>query len=223
MTQPLAGKVALITGATRGIGQAAALSFAAAGAHIVAVGRTQGALEELDDRIGAAGGSASLVPLDLAEFDKIDALAGVVAQRYGRLDILVGNAAMLGSIGPMGHQSQAEFDRVFAVNVTANWRLVRAFDPLLRRAAGARVVFATCAVGHEPTAYWSAYAMSKAALEMMARSWAAELERTGIEVALVDPGPVRTGLRRKAFPGEDPATLAAPEAAAGLYLRHVLG
>lgn len=221
--EPLAGRIALVTGATRGIGAAVARRFAVEGAHVILVGRTVGGLEENDDAIKAAGGSATLVPLDLRDFDRIDQLAQVVHHRYGRLDILVGNAAMLGSIGPMGHMTPADFQAVIDVNVTANWRLIRAFGPLLRRAPEAHALFTTCAAGHEPTAYWSAYALSKAALEMMARTWAAELKKTKVKVTLVDPGPVRTGLRRKIFPGEHSAAVPAPEAVAGLFLQHVLG
>ncbi|HLY57571.1 MAG TPA: SDR family NAD(P)-dependent oxidoreductase [Stellaceae bacterium] len=218
----LAGRVALITGATRGIGAAVARRFSAEGAHVVLIGRTVGALEEIDDAIKIAGGTATLVPLDLKEFDKIDQLAGVLTDRHGKLDILVGNAAVLGSIGPMGHMTPEEFRNVMDINVTANWRLVRAFDPLLRRAPKAHALFTTCEAGHEPTAYWSAYAMSKAALEMMTLTWAAELTKTNVKVALIDPGPVRTGLRRKVFPGEHPSAAAAPEAVASLFLQHVL-
>ena len=222
MAGGLEGRIALITGATRGIGAAVARRFSAEGAHVVLVGRTVGALEEIDDAIKMAGGTATLVPLDLKDFDKIDQLAGVLTSRHGKLDILVGNAAVLGSIGPMGHMTPEEFREVMDINVGANWRLIRAFDPLLRQAPKAHVLFTTCAAGHEPTAYWSAYAMSKAALEMMALTWATELTKTNVKVAVIDPGPVRTGLRRKIFPGEHPHATATPEAVASLFLQHVL-
>lgn len=220
----LKDRVALITGATRGIGAAIARCFAAEGAHLVLVGRTVGALEEVDDQVRAAGGdSATLVPLDLCEHGRIDQLALALHQRFGRLDILVGNAATLGTIGPMGHMAADKYQAVMDLNLTANWRLVRAFDPLLRLAPAGRAIFTTCRIGHEPTAYWSAYAMSKAGLEMMARTWAEELGHTRVQVRLVDPGPVRTGLRRAAFPGEDPATLKGPDEVAGLFLEAALG
>jgi NAD(P)-dependent dehydrogenase (short-subunit alcohol dehydrogenase family) len=220
--RPLEGRVALVTGATRGIGAAVARRFAAEGAHVVLVGRTVGALEEIDDAIKAGGGRATLVPLDLTDFDRIDQLATVLHERYGRLDILVGNAAVLGSIGPMGHMTPADFQTVLDVNLTANWRLIRAFDAMLRLAPAGRALFSTCIVGREPTAYWSAYALSKAALEMMALTWSAELEKTNVKVALIDPGPVRTGLRRKVFPGEAPSDSATPDAAAALFLEHAI-
>ncbi len=222
MTGALDGRVALITGATRGIGAAVARAFAAEGAHVVLVGRTVGGLEEVDDAIRAAGGAATLVPLDLAEFDRIDQLAVAVHQRWGRLDMLVGNAATLGSIGPMGHMSPRDFQTVMDVNLTANWRLIRAFDPLLRLAPEAQALFTTCSVGHTPTAYWSAYAFSKAGLEMMVQTWAAELLKTKVTVSLVDPGPVGTALRRKAFPGEHVADVPTPESVVPLFLRHAL-
>jgi len=218
----LAGRVALITGATRGIGAAVATRFAAEGAHVVLTGRTVGALEEIDDRVRGSGGTATLVPLDLTQFDRIDQLAAALHERFGRLDILIGNAGVLGSIGPMGHMTPQEFQTIIDVNLTANWRLIRACDPLLRLAKRGHALFTTCSVGHEPTAYWSAYALSKAGLEMMVQTWAAELQKTRVTAALVDPGPVRTALRRKAFPGEGPDAAATPEAAAEIFLRHVL-
>jgi NAD(P)-dependent dehydrogenase (short-subunit alcohol dehydrogenase family) len=223
MTQgALAGRIALVTGASRGIGAAVARRFAAEGAHVILVARTVGGLEEVDDAIKAEGGTATLVPLDLTDFDKLDQLAPAIHERWGRLDILVANAGTLGSIGPMGHMTPQDFKTVLDVNLVANWRLIRALDPLLRLAPRAHALFTTCEVGHQPTAYWSAHAISKAALEMMARTWAAELTRTNLRVSLVDPGPVRTALRRKAFPGEPPSAPATPEAAAEIFLRHVL-
>jgi NAD(P)-dependent dehydrogenase (short-subunit alcohol dehydrogenase family) len=223
MTQGLlADRVALITGATRGIGAAVATRFAAEGAHVVLTGRTVGALEEIDDKVRGLGGTATLVPLDLTQFDRIDQLAAALHERFGRLDILIGNAGVLGAIGPMGHMTPKEFQTIIDVNLTANWRLIRACDPLLRLATRGHALFTTCSVGHEPTAYWSAYALSKAALEMMVQTWAAELLKTRVTAALVDPGPVRTALRRKAFPGEAPDAAATPEAAAEIFLRHVL-
>ncbi|HLZ65868.1 MAG TPA: SDR family NAD(P)-dependent oxidoreductase [Aliidongia sp.] len=218
----LAGRIALVTGASRGIGAAVARRFAAEGAHVVLVARTVGALEEVDDQIQAAGGSATLVPLDLQEFDKIDQMGAALYERFGRLDILVGNAGHLGSLGPMSHQDPKVFKRVLETNVTANYRLIRSLEPLLKLAPAGRAIFTACAAGHEPTAYWSAYAVSKAALEMMVRTWGAELAKTNVKVALVDPGPVATQLRRTAFPGEDQAVMAQPDDVAGLFLEQVL-
>ena len=221
-TGRLAGRIALITGASRGIGAAVARRFAAEGAHVVLAARTVGALEEVDDQIQAAGGSATLVPFDLAEFDKIDQMGAALYERFGRLDILVGNAGHIGSLGPMSHQDPKVFKRVMETNVIANYRLIRSMEPLLKLAPAGRAVFTACAAGHEPTAYWSAYAVSKAALEMMARTWAAELTKTNVKVALVDPGPVATQLRRTAFPGEDQAAMKQPDDVAELFLDQVL-
>jgi NAD(P)-dependent dehydrogenase (short-subunit alcohol dehydrogenase family) len=218
----LAGRIALVTGASRGIGAAVARLFAAEGAHVVLAARTVGALEEIDDQIQAAGGSATLVPLDLQEFDKIDQMGAALYERFGRLDILVGNAGHIGSLGPMSHQDPKVFKRVMETNVIANYRLIRSLEPLLKLAPAGRAVFTACAAGHEPTAYWSAYAVSKAALEMMARTWAAELTKTNVKVTLVDPGPVATQLRRTAFPGEDQAAMKQPDDVAGLFLDQVL-
>jgi NAD(P)-dependent dehydrogenase (short-subunit alcohol dehydrogenase family) len=217
----LAGRIALVTGASRGIGAAVAVRLAAEGAHPILVARTTGALEEIDDRIREAGGAATLLPLDLTQFDQIDQMAAAIHQRFGRLDILIGNAAILGSLGPMGHMEPAKFQQLMDLNVTANWRLIRALDPLLRLAPAAHALFATCAAGHEPTAYWSAYAMSKAALEMMVLTWAAELKKTRVTAALIDPGPVATALRRLAFPGEDPAGLTSPDRAAEMIVERI--
>jgi NAD(P)-dependent dehydrogenase (short-subunit alcohol dehydrogenase family) len=221
-TGRLAGRIALITGASRGIGAAVARHFAAEGAHVVLAARTVGALEEVDDQIQAAGGSATLVPLDLQEFDKIDQMGAALYERFGRLDILVGNAGHIGSLGPMSHQDPKVFKRVMETNVIANYRLIRSMEPLLKLAPAGRAVFTACAAGHEPTAYWSAYAVSKAALEMMVRTWAAELTKTNVKVALVDPGPVATQLRRTAFPGEDQAAMKQPDDVAELFLDQVL-
>ena len=218
----LAGRVALITGASRGIGAGVARLFAAEGAHVVLVARTVGGLEETDDEIRKAGGSATLVPLDLTEFDKIDQMAAALFARFGRLDILVGNAAILGELGPMGHLDVKLFQRLMDLHVTANWRLLRACDAMLRQAPDGRALFTTCAAGHEPMAYWSGYAVTKAALEMMVKTYAAELNKTRVKALLVDPGPVATALRKGGFPGEDRATLAKPDDVAPLFLDAVL-
>lgn len=207
----LSGETALVTGASRGIGAAVALKLAQAGAHVVAVARTVGGLEELDDTIKANGGSATLVPLDMKDFDALDRLAATLSERYGRLDVLVGNAAILGPLSPLAHVEPKAWDDVMAVNVTANWRLVRAFDSLLRASDAGRAVFVSSGSAYMATAYWGPYAVSKAALELLARTYAAETESTPVRVNLFYPGPIRTRMRAQAIPGEDPMTLDTPE------------
>lgn len=207
----LAGRVALITGASRGIGAAVARRFAAEGAHVVLVARTVGGLEELDDGIRTAGGSATLVPMDLRDCDAIDRLGAALFERYKRLDILVGNAGLLGTLTPIAQVKPAEWAEVLDVNVTANWRLIRSMDPLLRAADAGRAMFVTSTVGHAVRAYWASYAVSKAALEMMVGVYAAEVQKTNLRVNLINPGAVRTRMRAKAYPGEDPMTLKTPE------------
>jgi NAD(P)-dependent dehydrogenase (short-subunit alcohol dehydrogenase family) len=206
------GRIALVTGASRGIGRAAALALAGAGAHVVALARTVGGLEELDDAILALGGTASLVPFDLNEGDAIDQLGLTLFERYGRLDILVGNAGILGAISPLGHVEPRDWDAVMAVNLTANWRLIRAMDPLLRKSPAGRAVFLTSGAAWRATAYWGTYAVSKAGLDTLVRTYASETETTPVRVNLLSPGPVRTRMRAAAMPGEDPKTLPAPEA-----------
>ena len=214
MTQPLASRVALVTGATRGIGHALAIALAKAGAHVVATGRTPGALEELDDAIKAAGGTATLVPLELRDTDGILRLAGALNERYKKLDILVGNAALVGSNSPLDHFTPKEWDEVIAVNVTANWHLIRAMDALLRRSDAGRAVFMTSGAAANPRAYRGLYATSKAALEALARTYADETKSTPLRVNLFNPGPTRTKMRAAVMPGEDPMTLPTPEAVA---------
>jgi len=216
--RPLADKIALVTGATRGIGFATALLLAKAGAHVVAVGRTEGGLEELDDAVQAAGGSATLVPLDLKDSEGIDRLGGALFERYGRLDIYVANAGMLGPLSPLGHVFPNDWDKTIALNLTANWRCVRSFDPLLRLSPAGRVVVVSSGAAHRGRAYWGPYAITKAGLEMMARTWAAETEKAGVKVNIFNPGPIRTRMRAQAFPGEDPMTLPPPEEAAAAIL-----
>ncbi|HVJ55745.1 MAG TPA: SDR family NAD(P)-dependent oxidoreductase [Aliidongia sp.] len=218
----LDGRVALVTGASRGIGAAVARALAAEGAHLILVARTVGGLEETDDAVRQAGSSATLVPLDLTEFDRIDQMAAAIHERFGRLDLLVGNAGILGALGPLGHLDPDKFDRVLAVNLTANWRLIRAFDPLLRRAPRGKVLLTGCAAGREPAAYWSAYAVAKAGLEMMAKLYAAELDASPLSVEVIDPGPTGTQLRREAFPGEDQSKLPTADDAARLFLERAL-
>jgi len=216
----LEGKVALITGASRGIGAAVAKKFAALGAHVILVARTVGALEEVDDEIQADGGSATLVPMDLKDLDRIDQLAAEVAERFGKLDILVGNAGILGELRPLDSTTNEIWDDVMAINVTANFRLIRAFNPLLRKSESGRVIFVTSGVAREPFAYWGgAYAASKAALEMLAKVYAEETEKTNIQVNLVDPGVVATNMRAQAMPGEDPGTLATPDEVADIFVK----
>jgi NAD(P)-dependent dehydrogenase (short-subunit alcohol dehydrogenase family) len=208
----LAEKVALITGASRGIGAAVAIRFAAEGAHVVLVARTVGGLEEVDDQIQKAGGRATLVPMDLMDHVKIDQMAAALHQRFERLDILVGNAAILGTLSPMGHIDPKEWERVIGVNLTANWRLIRAMDPLLRMADSGRAIFVTSGVARGVFPYWGAYAASKAGLENMVKTWAGEISKTSVRVNLIDPGIVRTRMRAQAFPGEDPQKLRPAEA-----------
>jgi NAD(P)-dependent dehydrogenase (short-subunit alcohol dehydrogenase family) len=214
----LAGKIALITGASRGIGAAVAERFAAEGAHVIAAARTVGGLEELDDRIRAAGGTATLVPLDLRDFIKIDELAAALYQRYGRLDILVGNAGEFGTFSPLGHIAPDLWGEVMGLNLTANWRLIRAMDPLLRAAPAGRAIFVTTRLARDALPYYGPYAVSKAGLEALVRIYAGEIASTKVRVNLVDPGIVRTRLRARIFPGENPATLPEPDTVTGLFV-----
>jgi len=222
MPGQLTGRIALVTGASRGIGRAIALAMAREGAHVVAVARTVGALEDLDDNIKAAGGSASLVPLDLRKPEGIDQLGLIVFERWKRLDILVGNAGVLGRLSPLGHIEPKTWDEVMAVNVTANWRLIRSFDPLLRQSEAGRAVFVTSGAARIIHAYWGPYAVSKAALEALAKTYAAETVTTAIKVSLLNPGPIRTRMRAQAMPGEDPDSLPPAEAVADAFLPLVL-
>ena len=222
MGDRLAGKIALITGASRGIGAAVAEYFAREGAHLVLVARTVGGLEEVDDRIRANGGSATLVPLDLRDFIKIDELAATLFDRYRRLDILVGNAAELGTFSPLGHIDPVTWTEVVDVNLTANWRLIRAMDPLLRAAPAGRAIFVTASVARDALAYWGPYAVGKAGLEMLVKIYAEEITKTRVRANLIDPGIVRTRLRARAFPGENPAGLRPPESVTDAFLALVL-
>ncbi len=218
MAGPLTDKIALVTGASRGIGAALALQLAQAGAHVVAVARTVGGLEELDDKIKAAGGSATLVPLDMKDSAGIARLAPALTERYGRLDVLIGNAGVLGIPGPLAHFEAKDFETMFAVNVTANYHLIHALDPLLQAAPAGRAVFLTSAVAHMGRAYWGAYGGSKAALDAMVRSYAAEVASTNVRANLFGPGPTRTRMYLTAFPGVDPDTLPTPEEVAALIV-----
>ena len=211
MTPPLSGRIALVTGASRGIGYAAALALARAGAHVVAVARTVGGLEELDDAIRAGGGSATLVPLDLKDHEGIARLAAALNERYRRLDVLIGNAGIGGPSSPLSHVEPKAWDDVMAINVTANWQLIRHFEPLLKASDAGRVVFVSSGAAHNARAYRGPYGVSKAALEALARTFAAETQSTPVRVNLFNPGPTRTGLRAAAMPGEDPMTLPSAE------------
>jgi NAD(P)-dependent dehydrogenase (short-subunit alcohol dehydrogenase family) len=209
--KPLSGKIALVTGASRGIGRAAALALAKAGAHVVAVARTEGGLTELDDEIRAATGApATLVPMDIAEGDGLDQLGLALHERFGRLDVLVHAAAILGPVTPVSHIEPKQWDRVVAVNLTATYRLIRSFEPLLKASAAGRAIFLTTGLAARPQAFFSPYGVTKAGLENLVRTWADELEQTKVRAALLSPGPMRTKMRAEAFPGEDPMTLPDP-------------
>jgi len=215
----LEGRCALVTGASRGIGYAAAKALAGAGVHVIALARTVGGLEELDDEIRAAGGKASLVPADLTDAQAIERLGPALAERFGRLDILVANAGDLGELAPLTDISEEVWRRVFDINVDANWRLIKALDPLLKASDAGRAMFLTSRVGGEiARAFWGAYAASKAALEMIARTYAEEAQNTSVRVAIIDPGSMRTAMRAAAMPGEDPETLPHPDDIAPLIL-----
>jgi NAD(P)-dependent dehydrogenase (short-subunit alcohol dehydrogenase family) len=209
--KPLADKIALVTGASRGIGAELAVKLAKAGAHVVAVARTVGGLEELDDRIGAAGGTATLVPLDMSDSDGIARLALALNERYGRLDVMVGNAGILGTLSPLGHVEPKDFDNLFAINVTANWQLIRTMDPLLKASPAGRAVFMSSGLGWMGRAYTGVYGATKAALNALVQTYAAETATTNVRVNAFNPGPTRTRMYASGWPGVDPATLAPPE------------
>ncbi len=207
MSKELENRIAVVTGASRGIGKATALALAKRGAHVIAVARTQGGLEELDDEIKALGGSATLVPADVKDYPALDRLGAAIHERWGRLDILVGNAGVLGKLSPLGHIEPKTWDEVMAVNVTANWRLIRSLDPLLKRSEDGRAIFVTSGAAHKAFAYWGTYSISKAALETLVRTYAAEISTTKVTANMFSPGPTRTRMRALAMPGEDPETL----------------
>jgi len=214
----LAGRIAVVTGASRGIGAAVARLFAAEGAHIVAVARTVGGLEELDDAIRAVGGTATLVPQDLRDLDAIDRLGAALYERYRRLDVLVGNAGVLGGLTPVGHIEPRAWDEALAINLTANYRLIRSLDPLLRASDAGRAIFVTTGATRRPRPYWATYGTTKIALEYLVLTWAAEVAKTRIRVNLVNPGATRTAMRAAAMPGEDPRTLPTPDEIAPAFL-----
>lgn len=214
----LSGRLAVVTGASRGIGYFIARDLAAAGAHVVAVARTVGGLEELDDEIKAAGGEATLVPLDLTDMGGIDRLGGALHERWGKLDIMVANAGALGVISPIGHVEAKVFEKVMAINVTSTWRLIRSLDPLLRASDSGRAILMSSGAAHSAKAFWGPYAASKAAVEAMARSWADETKNMALRVNCVNPGATRTAMRAQAMPGEDPETLPHPSEVAAKIL-----
>jgi NAD(P)-dependent dehydrogenase (short-subunit alcohol dehydrogenase family) len=218
MSPTLGGSIALITGASRGIGRATALKLAQAGAHLVAVARTVGALEELDDAARVAGGSATLVPLDVRDTPGIYRLAAALNERYQRIDIMIGNAAVVGQRSPLEHIEPSDWDEVIATNVTANWHLVRAMDPLLRRSKAGRAVLVTSGSAWHARAYSGAYSVSKSALNVLGQIYAAETASTPVRVNLFNPGPTRTRMRAAVMPGEDPMTLPTPEEVADKIL-----
>jgi len=218
MNKPLEGRVALVTGASRGIGHSAGRALAAAGAHVILVARTVGGLEDLDDDIQKAGGHATLVPLDLKDFAALDRLGASIYQRWGKLDAFLGNAAVLGPVTPLSHINPKQFQELVDVNITANWRLIRSLDPLLRQSDAGRVLFVTSGVARRHMPFWGGYSMSKAALESLALIYAAECAGTNVKVNLFSPGALRTVMRARAFPGEDPQTLETPDAVAPLIV-----
>ena len=214
----LEGRIALVTGASRGIGAAVARRYAREGARLVLLARTQGGLEELDDEIRALGAEATLVPLDITDFEALDRLGAALFERHGRLDVVVGNAGTLGTLSPVSHIEPDDWRRVLDVNLTANWRLVRSLDTLLRASDAGRAIFVSSGVAGFVKPYWGAYAVSKAALEMMVKIYAAETARTSVRANLIDPGAVRTSMRAAAFPGEDPMTLPEPDDITDLFV-----
>ncbi len=215
---PLADRLAVVTGASRGLGRAIALTLAKAGAHIVAVARTEGGLTELDDEIKALGGQATLVPVDMKDLPALDRLGAAIFERWKKLDILVGNAGVLGKLTPLAHVDQKVWDEVMAVNVTANFRLIRSLDPLLRMSDAGRAVFVTSGLAQKCWPYWGPYAISKAALEAMVKTYAGESATTSLRVNCFSPGPTRTRMRAQAMPGEDPESLPTPETVASQIL-----
>lgn len=223
-TKPFEGKLALVTGASRGIGAATAEALAEAGAHVILTARGASALEQVEERIHAAGGSATIAPMDLNDAENIQKLAQAVAERWGSLDILVLNAAMLGSLSPVEHLDAKELEKVFKLNVLANQAMIAAFDPLLRRAEKADVIGITSSVGDEPRAFWGGYGASKAAFNTLLGAYADETEYAGkLRVQIVDPGATRTRMRQLAFPGEEPASLKAPEVVASAIVEQLQG
>ena len=221
MTKSLEGKTAVITGASRGIGAAVAKTLAREGAHVILIARTIGGLEAVDDEIKSFGGKATLMPLDLAKLNELDALGPTLHQHFPKIDIFIGNAAMLGTLAPLGHLKPDEWQKVMDLNVTANYRLIRTLDPLLKASDAGRVVFVSSGITQDIKAYWGEYAVSKAALEALAKTYAAECETTNVRVNILDPGRVRTAMRAQAYPGEDPQKRPHPDDMAHYFLKLV--
>ena len=219
MTTSRNTQVAIVTGASRGIGRAAAIALAGQGLHVILSARTAGALEEVDDEIRGSGGTASILKLNLAHGDKIDALGPTLYERWQRLDVLVAAGGILGRLSPLSHMPTEEWEQVLRINLTANWRLIRTLDPLLRRSDAGRAVFVTSRAARKIRAYWGPYAISKAALEALVKTYAAEVETTPLKVNLLDPGPTRTAMRAEAYPGEDRSKVKPPQALAPLILK----
>ena len=218
MTSPFKDRLALITGASRGIGRAVALGLAKAGAHVIITARSLPGLESLDDEIQTMGGSATLLQLDLRKGDKIDQLGPTIYQRWQKLDILIANAGVLGPLSPLAHVTEDGWTQTIDINLNANWRHIRSLDPLLQRSDAGRAVFVTSGAASGKYAYWGPYAASKAGLEAMVKTWSHEVENTNVRANLINPGATRTTMRAKAFPGEDPAILPAPEDLVPLFL-----
>ena len=215
----LTGRIALITGASKGIGAAVAKAYAKAGAHVILVARNKSGLEKIDDEIHEAGGKATLLPLDLMKLDEIDKLGPSIYERFGRLDIFVGNAGLLGTLGPLAQISNREFQHVLDTNVSANFRLIKTLDPLLQASDAGRAIFVSTGTSVvKGRAYWGTYSLSKAALESMAHVYAAENEKTNLRINVINPGGVRTDMRASAKPGEDPMSLPAPEDITDVFL-----
>lgn len=211
-------RIALVTGASRGLGRALAIALAREGAHVVISARTPGALEEVDDEIRATGGQATILKLDLRAQDRLDQLGPVLFQRWGKLDILVAAGGILGPLSPLPHVAADAWESVLDINLNANWRLIRTLDPLLKRSDAGRALFITAGVASGDVAYWGPYAVAKAGLEALAKTYAQEVANTPVRVTLLDPGPMRTALRAKAFPGEDKSKLVEPEQVAAFAL-----
>jgi NAD(P)-dependent dehydrogenase (short-subunit alcohol dehydrogenase family) len=218
MTNAMSGRVALVTGASRGIGRAAAKALAGEGAHVILVARTVGGLEEVDDEIQRAGGTATLVPLDLKDFPALDRLGASIYERWGKLDAFLGNAGTLGALTPLSNLEPKMFQELIDINVTANWRLIRSLDPLLKKSDAGRALFVTTGAARKHMPFWGAYAITKAALESLVLTYAAECASTNVKANLLSPGPMRTRMRAKAMPGEDPQSLQPPEAVASMIV-----
>lgn len=218
---PLKGRIVLVTGASRGIGYASAVSLAKAGAHIIACARTQGGLEDLDDEIKAAGGETTLVPIDFKQMDGIDALGLHIYERWGRLDGLLSCAAVLGELAPLPHVTVKSFEETLQMNVTTNYRLIRSFDPLLQASDAGRALFVSSMSSQSRNAFWGPYAVSKAGLDALVQVYAKEVEHTKVKANLLYPGPIRTQMRAKAMPGEDPETLKTPRELAPQIIKYL--